>query len=491
MRMNARLGQMLALAVVVVALVGVAHAIPTARLSGVISVPLTSVRRADDSDLHPELVHQQHINRGLTRYAVLSGRAEPSTLELLSNMNDRLQALPHSIRKRFNHGGIEELIRHLSQPLHGEGSSVAGSEKHSFHSDTNLAHTDTEPKGFSPFVLDIAVKKAVTIAKRPTHKHSLGLDIQANDLGYMATFQIGTPPRDFRLLVDSGSGDLWVGGENCKGKDGGSCGKHNFLGPKSSSTYNQSEWMWAIRYGSGAVVGHLVTDHVTIAGLTLESFTFGVAAKETTQFTPDRIPFDGIAGTARSIISRQRSQTFIEALHKAGKIAEPIASYKISRVDDQKNDGELTLGAMNPAKYKPETLVSVPNVSKIGFWEVAVDGITVEGQDLKGMDSRNAILDTGSTLFLAPKEDVATIHSGIPGARYNGKAWSIPCNTTTALALKIGGREFSIDARDLSFVPMDLRNLNGYCMSSICEVNLKGKYGGHWLVRGNCASSPS
>jgi hypothetical protein len=38
---------------------------------------------------------------------------------------------------------------------------------------------------------------------------------RANDVGYVSTIQIGTPPRDFRVIMDSGSADLWVGAEEC------------------------------------------------------------------------------------------------------------------------------------------------------------------------------------------------------------------------------------------------------------------------------------
>ena len=46
---------------------------------------------------------------------------------------------------------------------------------------------------------------------------------RANDVGYIATIQMGTPPRDFKLLMDSGSADLWVGAENCQSESGGGC----------------------------------------------------------------------------------------------------------------------------------------------------------------------------------------------------------------------------------------------------------------------------
>ena len=39
----------------------------------------------------------------------------------------------------------------------------------------------------------------------------------------MASVQIGTPAREFLVLMDSGSADLWVGGETCQGQDGGGC----------------------------------------------------------------------------------------------------------------------------------------------------------------------------------------------------------------------------------------------------------------------------
>lgn len=47
-------------------------------------------------------------------------------------------------------------------------------------------------------------------------------------MGYIATVQIGNPPRDFRLLMDSGSADFWVGGEDCQAETGGDCVRTTF-----------------------------------------------------------------------------------------------------------------------------------------------------------------------------------------------------------------------------------------------------------------------
>lgn len=97
------------------------------------------------------------------------------------------------------------------------------------------------------------------------------------------------------------------------------------------------------------------------------------------------------------MISRQRTKTFVEALYEAGLIKDGIASYKIPRVTTMgvQSDGELTLGAMNPANYDPATLVTLSNISPIGFWEVFLQDVKVGGKSI-GFTSRNVILDTGT-----------------------------------------------------------------------------------------------
>ena len=46
---------------------------------------------------------------------------------------------------------------------------------------------------------------------------------RGNDVGYVATVQVGTPAREFSILMDSGSADFWIGAEGCKSENGGDC----------------------------------------------------------------------------------------------------------------------------------------------------------------------------------------------------------------------------------------------------------------------------
>lgn len=100
-------------------------------------------------------------------------------------------------------------------------------------------------------------------------------------------------------------------------------------------------------------------------------------------------------GLAQQGLSQQGVPTPVEALATAGTIAAPITSFKISRLDDDLNDGQVTFGGLDATKFDAATLVSIPNVNKEGFWEGAVDSFSVNGQDL-GLSGRTAIMDTVS-----------------------------------------------------------------------------------------------
>ena len=225
--------------------------------------------------------------------------------------------------------------------------------------------------------------------------------------------------------------------------------------------------------------GNIITDDLVLAGLKLSGHTFGVATEETADFSQNGTLFDGIMGLAQSTLSEQRTLTPPEALAKAGQIKEAIVSYKISRLDDQKNDGQVTFGGLDASKFDQNTLVTLNNVNNAGFWEGAIDAASVDGNDL-GLNGRTAILDTGTTLLIVPPADALAIHKGIPGANQINNTFTVPCTTNSSVALTFGKQSFAIDSRDIAFLPVDINNLTGDCVSGISSAQVGGA--NQWLV---------
>jgi hypothetical protein len=99
---------------------------------------------------------------------------------------------------------------HVSYPPSGEANTL-------------VAVADPSSGGFSPLDEQAQANDTLTPANTPQTANSLGLAIQSDDVGYVATIQMGTPPRNFNVLMDSGSADLWVGAEGCISDNGSNC----------------------------------------------------------------------------------------------------------------------------------------------------------------------------------------------------------------------------------------------------------------------------
>lgn len=107
--------------------------------------------------------------------------------------------------------------------------------------------------------------------------------------------------------------------------------------------------------------------------------------------------------------------------------------------------------------------------------------VTVNGQD-SGLTGRTAILDTGTTLIVAPYPDAMLVHGLIPGAKPDGQGgYTIPCTTNASVALTFGDTSFGIDPRDIIIAPVDVDDLRGDCVSGISSGSVGGAT--EWLVR--------
>jgi len=279
--------------------------------------------------------------------------------------------------------------------------------------------------------------------------------------------------------MDSGSADFWVGGEGCQSLDGGDCGNHVFLGQQSSTTFQDSQNPFQVTYGQGSVQGSIIADNVNVAGLALDKHVFGVALAESQDFAGNDTKFDGLMGLAKSTLSNQGVLTPVEALAKEGLISAAITSYKISRVSDGLNDGEITFGGLDQSKFDPKSLVTFQNVNQDGFWEGDV-AVSVGGADL-GLKGRTAILDTGTTLIIAPTTDAEAVHAKIPGSKSDGQGgFIIPCTNAAVVSMAFGGQAFDINPVDLLFAPVDQNDLTGDCHSGIGSGEIGGPT--QWLV---------
>jgi len=389
-------------------------------------------------DEHPLIEFQKRVNRAHRRWARMTNRALPSDEELVERLRKRILSVEgeQGLAKRFNRYGVPARLKDKRQDANNAANGVN-------------------------------VLNDVTFSDAPATSNSLALDIEGPDISYLANITVGTPPRGFLILIDSGSADFWIGSETCVSNTGGGCGNHNFLGNDTSSTFNNTGQPFQVTYGTGSVSGNIVTDNVVIGNFSLPAHTFGVANTESVQFSSNSVPLDGLMGLAQSSLSQQKVPTPIDSLQQAGLIQKAIVGYRIPRLSDNLNDGEITFGALDTTQFDPQTLVTINSVSQTGFWEAPMDAVTVNGQNAQLL-GRTVIMDTGTTLLVVPPADATAIHNLIPGSQSDGQGgFTIPCTGNATVALTFAGISFNIDPSDIAVQPVDPSNPQGSCVSGI------------------------
>ncbi|XP_018348390.1 PREDICTED: lysosomal aspartic protease-like [Trachymyrmex septentrionalis] len=286
------------------------------------------------------------------------------------------------------------------------------------------------------------------------------------DIAYYGNITIGTPPQPFNVLIDTGSSDLWVPSYICTHKTRhGMCLNHNKYDHMISSTYRPDGRSFGIRYGNGAVAGHLSTDLVNVAGLDVKKQTFGEAT-EMYGSSFQYANYDGILGLSYPSLSTKGVIPLITNMVNQQLVQQPIFSFYIEQNPNAKWDGELLFGDSDDRLYEGE--FTYVDVTEKGYWQFTMDKIKMEDKTLCE-DTCQAIVDTGTSLIIGPSTDITIINNRI-GADHNNftRGIFVDCNKTDNLPsidfIIAGFKKFRLFSKD--YILKEMHDDELVCMSA-------------------------
>jgi len=278
---------------------------------------------------------------------------------------------------------------------------------------------------------------------------------------YFSDITIGTPPQEFKVVLDTGSSNLWVPSQDCGSI---ACYLHSKYDHSGSSTYKKNGSDFAIQYGSGSLEGYVSKDTVQIGDLKIKDQLFAEATSEPgLAFAFGR--FDGIMGLGYDTISVNGIPPPFYNMIDQGLIDEPVFAFYLSDTN-KGDDSEAIFGGVDKSHYTGE-MTKIP-LRRKAYWEVDLDAITF-GDQTAQIDSTGAILDTGTSLLALPSTLAELLNKEIGAKKsYNGQ-YTVDCNKRDSLpdlTFTLTGHNFTIDAYDY------ILEVQGSCISAFMGFDI-------------------
>ncbi|KAI0088975.1 acid protease [Irpex rosettiformis] len=327
-------------------------------------------------------------------------------------------------------------------------SSVADTEAkiedgfRSFLANTGLVHplTFLFGGGDSNSGNNTDAKRELTHRKRATS--SMALQDKNNGELWQGTINVGTPAQTFTVLFDTGSSDIFLPGPNCTNA---ACSGHKKYRPTQSSTSQDRGRSFDLSYGSGDVQGRQYTDKVSFGSLTAPKQAVGAASAYSKNFGLSSYPPDGLVGMGYQTISRFNSPPLFQSFVAQDNTLLPVFSFKLTA-----SNSELFLGGANSALYTGS--FTYAPVTTQGYWQVTLGAVNVNSVAISSLRNVQSIIDTGTTLILAPNNQLKAFYAAIPGSKNAQRTvgdgfYTFPCSSTATVSLTFAGRSFNIDPK--------------------------------------------
>jgi len=254
---------------------------------------------------------------------------------------------------------------------------------------------------------------------------------------YLGNITMGTPAQQFRIVLDTGSSNLWVvddtcGDPECDGLDNPLFGplyhKHKYQRSKSS-TYKKDGRDFEIYYGSGSCFGNLVIDVLDFAGLEVTAQTFGAATGIAEVF--GYFPIDGILGLGWPALSVDDVvppfQNLIPQLDSA------LFSVWLDRhmkPSEGQSGGLITYGAIDGDNC--DASIVYTKITSETYWQFGIESFSVD--KYKNAQAVQAISDTGTSFIYGPFDDVDQIIA-LSNAQYDFSTglYTVDCDAAKGL----------------------------------------------------------
>jgi len=299
--------------------------------------------------------------------------------------------------------------------------------------------------------------------------------VDFSDAQYFGTVDIGTPAQTFKVVLDTGSSNLWVPSKSCAFLNI-ACKIHTKYDSSKSSTYKKNGTAFSIKYGSGAMTGFLSQDTVTLGGITVPGQTLAEAVHEPgVAFIAAK--FDGLLGMGWPSIAVDGAVPPFTNMVNQNLVAKPLFSVFLSKDASSSVGGEFLLGGID-TKYYTGDISYVP-LTNTTYWEFDMASVVVGGKATGCSNGCKAIADTGTSLLAGPTAEVELIQKAIGATPLMKGEYTVDCSKISSMP----NVEFKIAGKTYTLTPNQyVLQVSGQCLSGFMGIDLPAHLGSMWIL---------
>jgi len=265
---------------------------------------------------------------------------------------------------------------------------------------------------------------------------------------YYGTVQVGTPPKPFTVVFDTGSSVLWVPDAACTSN---ACTTHNQFRLHASSTGKllgdaDTVKEAKIEYGTGSMTGVEATDVVQVGGEHGPSFPGSGLLLATTEQSSvfSNFPFDGVFGlNRRSVKTGNVDFNVMRNAKSNNHVDSNIVAFWLGGAPGEKG-GAMAIGGVDHRFFNQQMSWHKVTENPFGNWMLQLDSLMVGGVDICA-GGCTTIIDTGTSLLVTSK----VVHDRIASA-VNIDRNCDNYNKNPPLNFKYDGATFALQANDYS-----------------------------------------
>ncbi|KAJ2489376.1 aspartic proteinase precursor [Coemansia sp. RSA 2050] len=259
---------------------------------------------------------------------------------------------------------------------------------------------------------------------------------------YFGEIQLGTPPQKFSVVFDTGSSDFWIPSIDC---DSIACSVHSRFNHSASASYVTSHLPFSLNYGTGGLIGQVGSETLRVGNVSAPGLHVGLATHMGRFFRTTQ--FDGVLGLGFPKLSRIQADPPLYTMIQEGLLEKPVFSFWVREgKNGQHAGGEVVLGGVNEKRFEGRAR-NIPIVRKM-YWEVELNGLLINENQVPNISSQTAIVDTGTALIVLPAVDADAVNQflgAIPLFDEYG-LYAIDChkNNKPTIKFMLAGETFAI-----------------------------------------------